>query len=634
MCGIAGIWSRDHGPEELGAELAKAVRSLGHRGPDGNGTWLSREGVALGHTRLSIIDLSDNGRQPMTSADGRYVLVFNGEIYNYAEIRAELNGKGHTFIGHSDTEVILAAYREWGIRCLDRMIGMFAIALWDEAEKTLFLARDRLGVKPLYFGWHGTTLCFGSELKALRAFAHWDPIIDRTALGEFFQYGCISGDRSIYEGVRKLPPGHYLTLKERGNPAVIRYWSVADRLHEPFNSSDEDIESELESLLISAAKYRMVSDVPVGVYLSGGIDSSLVTALLAKHHSTRIKTYTIGFREDSHNEASWARGVAAHCGTQHTEYILEASDALSIAEKWGSIFDEPFGDSSGIPTLMVSRLAGKEVKVVLSADGGDELFGGYRMYQKVLHRLELIRRVPPLLRNAAARAIAALNPAEATSRAARAGGGSSLNEWIRRLSRLQRMLDQPSPGVLFDFAKSRWSPAHVDVLVGGYKSPRPLADTFEGDDLLKMCQWDLNFHLPEDLLTKVDRTTMAASIEGREPLLDHRVVEFAMRTPSRLKIGSLGAKHLLKSIVYRYVPRRLLDRRKQGFAIPLDSWLRSELRDLAGDYLSEARIRASGILDWKTVARATNDFYAGTDRLKAPLWYVIAFEMWRDAWNL
>jgi asparagine synthase (glutamine-hydrolysing) len=633
MCGIVGIWSTGHRREQVEAELADAVRRLGHRGPDASGTWSNETGVAFGHTRLSIIDLSDNGRQPMTSPDGRHVLVFNGEIYNHAEIRAELSGRGHSFAGHSDTEVILAAYREWGIECLHRLIGMFAIALWDGSQKSLILARDRLGVKPLYFGWHGSTLCFGSELKALRAFTHWEPSIDRTSLGEFFQYGCIAGDRSIYQGVHKLRPGHYLILKDGSSPIVSQYWSAAESLHEPLAFSDEEIESELESLLISAARYRMVADVPVGVYLSGGIDSSLVTALLSRHHSSRIKTYTIGFKEDSHNEASWARAVADYCGTEHTEYILEASEALSIAEKWGSLFDEPFGDSSGIPTLMVSRLARKEVKVVLSADGGDELFGGYRMYQKVLRRLRLIRRIPGPLRRAAAGALAAMPTAHSGSSKARPGRFSPLHEWTRRLSRLQRMLDNPSPGILFDFAKSRWSPARVDTLVGGYQSPRPLADTFDGDDLLKMSQWDLNFHLPEDLLTKVDRTTMAASIEGREPLLDHRVVEFAFRIPTRLKIGNLGAKHLLKSIVYRYVPRELLDRKKQGFAVPLDSWLRRELRDLAGDYLSEARIRAAGILDWKTVSQATKDFYAGTDRLKAPLWYVIAFEMWHEAWH-
>jgi asparagine synthase (glutamine-hydrolysing) len=626
MCGIVGIWRSDGGSEQLRAETEEAIRRLAHRGPDDSGSWFNGEGIAFGHTRLSIIDLSQSGHQPMVSADGRHVLVFNGEIYNHDEIRAELTAKGHTFAGHSDTEVILCAYREWGIKCLDRMIGMFALAIWDKIGNALVLARDRLGVKPLYYGWHNATLCFGSELKALRAFGHWKPEIDRQSLGEFFQYGNISGDRSIYKNVHKLLPGHYLICKQGDTPSVACYWSVLQSVSNPLDSSDEQIESELESLLISAAKYRMVADVPVGIYLSGGIDSSLITVLLSKHHNGPVRTYTIGFQEDSHNEAAWARAVANHCGTQHTEFILRASDALGIAENWGRLFDEPFGDSSGIPTLMVSRLAAREVKVVLSADGGDELFGGYRMYQKVLHRLELLRRVPRPARRAAAGALAGMDFATSVA-------WFPFREWTRRFSRLRKMLVEPSVGVLFDFAKSRWSPANVDRLVGGYQSPRPLADIYPGDDLQKMSLWDLNFHLPEDLLTKVDRTTMAASIEGREPLLDHRVVEYAFRVPSRLKIGELGAKHLLKRIVYRHIPRNLLDRKKQGFAVPLDHWLRNELRDLANDYLSESRIRAAGILDWKAVGQATREFYAGTDRLKAPLWYVIAFEMWREAWN-
>lgn len=633
MCGIVGIWDTHRAKESVGRELEESVRRLNHRGPDDRGIWMNDSGVAFGHTRLSIVDLSMSGHQPMRSADGRHVVIYNGEIYNHGEIRATLESKGHEFIGHSDTEVILHAFREWGSAAVTRFIGMFAIALWDESEQTLELIRDRVGVKPLYFGWHNDVLCFSSELKALRAFTHWQPGINHEALGEFLQYGYISEDRSIYQGVHKLRPGHRLRLKRGQQPVIECYWSILDARAVPLNGSDQDLEAELEALLISAAKYRMVSDVPVGVFLSGGIDSSLVTSILARHHNQTIRTFTIGFPEDSHDESSWARRVAQYCGTTHTEYMLEASEALELAKQWGSLFDEPFGDSSGIPTLMVSRLAGREVKVVLSSDGGDELFSGYRMYTKVLSRLDRLRRMPAPLRamSAAVISAAATQPVQSML-AALAMPASTRREWARRIRRLQMMLREPGVGLLFDLAKSRWNPLKLDQLINGYESPRSSADNFPGTDADKMGLWDFHYHLPEDILTKVDRTTMAVSIEGREPLLDHRLAEYAFRLPQHLKRGALGPKHILKSILYRYVPRQFLDRKKQGFAIPLDRWLRNELKELVMDYLSERRIRAAGIFNWPMVSQLTDNFYGGTDRLKSPLWFILAFEMWRETW--
>lgn len=624
MCGIVGIWDTKRANETIRLELDEAVRRLNHRGPDDRGVWFSDVGVAFGFARLSIIDLSPSGHQPMKSADGRYVIVFNGEIYNYQEIRAKLEATGHVFSSRSDTEVILHAFDEWGSGAVTQFIGMYAFALWDSREQTLELVRDRVGVKPLYFEWHDGIFSFASELKALRAFGHWRPAINRQSLGEFLQYGFIADDRSIYEGVHKLRPGHRLRLTRGGQPVIERYWSVLDARAVPLGISEQDIESELEALLISAAKYRMISDVPVGVYLSGGIDSSLVTAILAKHQELPIRTFTIGFREYSHDESRYARQVAQYCGTKHTEYILEEPEALKIAKDWGSLFDEPFGDSSGIPTLLVSRLACREVKVVLSADGGDELFSGYNVYTDVLNRLGILRRLPASMRSMSAVMISIASALEIP------GGTSAERE--HRLDRLKSMLRQPTIGNLFDLDKSYWASQEIDRLINGYESPNVSADSFPGTDAEKISLWDFHYYLPEDILTKVDRTTMAVSIEGREPLLDHRVAEYAFRLPEHLRRGVLGPKHILKSILYRYVPRNLVDRRKRGFAVPLSEWLRNGLKELAMDYLSEQRIRDAGIFDWQMVSQLTRDFYAGNDRLKSPLWFLLAFEMWRESW--
>ncbi len=633
MCGIVGIWDHKRGAEAIRPELEEAVHRLRHRGPDDQGVWMGPSGVAFGHNRLSIVDLSASGHQPMQSADRRFVVTYNGEIYNHAEVRAKLEAAGHVFVSRSDTEVVLHAFEEWGSNSVLQFIGMFAFAIWDEKEQTLELVRDRIGVKPLYFGWHDGTFCFGSELKSLRAFSHWRPEINRQALGEFFQYGYISEDRSIYQGVHKLLPGHRLRLVRGRTPTIERYWSVLSALGEPLQGSDEQIEKDLQELLINAAKYRMVADVPVGVYLSGGIDSSLVTALLATHHDQRISTFTIGFEEDTHDESDWARRVADHCGTNHTEYTLKAAEALEIAKRWGSLFDEPFGDSSGIPTLLVSQLARREVKVVLSADGGDELFSGYNIYTGVLDRLRRLQRIPAGLRmiSSAAMAFAAARPVQELMSALAMPGGTVAAR-TQRVRRLQSMFRDPRVGHLFDLDKSYSTPAEIDRLIGAYTSPRKSADTYPGSDAEKIGLWDFHHYLPEDILAKVDRATMAVGLEGREPLLDHRLAEFAFRMPPHLKRGALGPKHILKSILFRHVPRELLDRRKRGFGIPLDHWLQVELKELVMDYLSESRVRAAGILDWTMVSRLKDDFYAGTRRLKSPLWFLVAFEMWRETW--
>ncbi len=632
MCGITGVWSQNGAQDRIKEEITKAVAALRHRGPDDEGIWMNGRGVALGHTRLSILDLSDLGHQPMVSRDGRFVMVFNGEIYNFAEVRARLEAAGHTFVGTGDTEVILRAFAEWGADAVQSFTGMFAIALWDEQENTLELFRDRAGVKPLYFGWDGASFCFGSELKSLRAFRHWRPEIDLTSLGEFLQYGYIAEDRTIYKRVHKLKPGHRLTLRAGGPPVIEPYWSVLDVVHGEQSGSDEELEERLEELLIDSFRYRMVSDVPVGVYLSGGIDSSLVTAVLARHHGSEISTFTIGFSENSHDESRWARKVAEHCGTKHTEYILGVSEALDIAKNWGTLFDEPFGDSSGIPTLLVSRLAREDVKVVLSADGGDELFSGYRVYTTVLDRLNQLERVPRWAGGALAAAMAPLPRRLAGNGHASTTSDARLGNLLRRLHRFRSILGQPTPGRLMDMYLSSWENDEINRLIGTYASPRPSADTYPGHSAIQMSLWDFHHYLPEDILTKVDRTTMAVGLEGREPLLDHRLIEFALTLPPHLRRGRLGPKHLLRSILFRYVPRELVDRPKQGFGIPLASWLRTDLKELVEAYLGDTRIRQAGIMDPDLVKHSVTRFFSGDTTLATSLWYLLAFEMWRENW--
>lgn len=636
MCGIVGTWDLSNSlePPELSQALKRAVATLRHRGPDDEGTWSNGLGVNFGHTRLSILDLSSHGHQPIVSSDGRFVMVFNGEVYNFADFRKELTDLGHVFRGSGDTEVILAAFQEWGSDAVQRFVGMFAIALWDEKDKCLRLFRDRLGVKPLYYFWNGTFLWFGSEIKAIRPFHFLNLDIDLQSVGEFLQYGYIAAPRTIHQNVRKLEPGHELELTRGGNLSISQYWDISSESGGQLCSANEIIESELEELLIDSFSYRMVSDVPVGVFLSGGIDSSLVAALLAKHHAQTIHTFTIGFSEDSYNEAQWARKVASHIGSDHTEYILESSEALQIAQNWGKLFDEPFGDSSGIPTLLVSQLASKDVKVVLSADGGDELFGGYDIYTSFLNGYSRLQKIPRILSEPISLILDTM-PLMSLNRFLGAIGmsGHTSGNVVYKLKRYRSILQDRTAGALYDIYQSKWLPADIVSLIGAYASPRRFADSYPGDLLKQIGLCDIQHYLPDDILCKVDRTTMHTSIEGREPLLDHRLVEYACRLPTQLKRGSLGPKHILKNILYKYVPRNLVDRPKQGFAVPMETWLRGELRPLVDEYLNPDRLRQSGIFDPTIIAKTTRRFFNGDSHLTTQLWLVMAFEMWRQEWG-
>ncbi|MYN47374.1 asparagine synthase (glutamine-hydrolyzing) [Pseudoduganella sp. FT93W] len=637
MCGIAGYVDRSGRVAGLNQDLDEAVRALRHRGPNDQGCWTEQAGVGIGQTRLAILDLSPNGHQPMVSEDGQVVMSFNGEVYNFAEIRAELEPLGHHFRGTGDSEVILAAFRQWGMEAVQRFIGMFAIALWDSRTRRLHLLRDRLGVKPLYYGWDGQVLCFASELKALRAFRHWTPAIDRDALGEYFQFGYINAPRSIYQGIAKLEPGHWLELAEDGPPRLQRYWSVLDACSQPLSGTEEELTAQLEALMTDAFRLRMVADVPVGVFLSGGIDSSLVTALLQKDAERPIHTFTIGFAEERFDESPFARRVAEHLGTEHTSAILQTDEAKRILPMWGQLYDEPFFDSSGVPTYLVSRMASEQVTVVLSADGGDEAFGGYGIYDYMLAKWQK-RQSWPAAWLALLQGVLPRLPIDATDRLVT---WLPLPQSLRRLLRtkliepaiqLRDVLCASSLGEAYDAKFSVWPKAKVARLLGQFRRVRVTADSYPGTPADQLGLWDLHHYLPGDVLAKVDRASMAVSIEGREPLLDHRIIEFAYRLPLALRRGKLGNKHILRNILYKYVPRELIERPKRGFAVPLLEWLRGDLAELVDRYLDTDAVRTQGILDADQVAATVRAFRDGDDRLVQQVWTLLAFQMWHEQW--
>ncbi len=641
MCGITGFWARRGDPAPWLKDLGASVATLKQRGPDDSGVWVRPGGrVALGHTRLSILDLSPLGHQPMRSPDGGLSMIFNGEVYNFASVRAELERLGHRFRSSGDSEVVLAAYQQWGIKAADKFIGMFAIAFWSENERRLVLLRDRMGVKPLYYAWDGAFLWFGSELKALRAFEGWRAEIDPDGLAEYLQFGYISAPRTIYRNVHKLLPGHWLELGEVGEPAAHQYWNPRP-VEGPFQASEAELESQLELLLVDAFRLRTVADVPVGVFLSGGIDSSLVAAILQKYGSGRVHTFTIGFDDPAFNEAEHARNVAEHLGTEHTEQFVSASDMHGVLGQWADLFDEPFGDSSGVPTYLVSKLARQSVKVALSADGGDELFNGYDHYGIVADRERTIARWPLTARRMLGRALERVGSAGFRALAEGMPGGAPQRHQLRRnflerADRLRAMLPELDRVLVYDLAMTSWTPWDIERLLSRRTLPRERVDCPGTPFAEQMAHCDIRHFLPDDILVKVDRTTMASGLEGREPFLDHRLVEFALRTPLELRRGPLGPKHLLRKILYKHVPRQLLERPKQGFGVPLASWMRGELAPLVHEYLDPRRIREAGILDPDMVSQAVANFNEGgpgNERLDIQrLWYLIAFELWRERW--
>jgi asparagine synthase (glutamine-hydrolysing) len=630
MCGITGYWVREGGQDAWLRDLPRSVHSLRQRGPDDSGTWQRHAGgVAFGQTRLSILDLSPLGHQPMISEDGDAVMVFNGEIYNFAEIKADLERCGHRFRGSGDSEVVLAALREWGLAAVQRFIGMFAIALWRESERRLWLIRDRLGVKPLYYAWDGRAFWFGSELKALRAFGSWREEIDREALGEYFQFGYISAPRSIYRRVFKLLPGHWLELGESGDPVTHSYWSPFEP-RAALMGSEEALEEELEALFIDAFRYRMVSDVPVGVFLSGGLDSSLVTAILARHTGRTVHTFTVGFTDPRFDESRWARQVADHVGAHHTERILDPAEMARILPRWADLFDEPFGDPSGVPTFLVSRMARESVKVALSADGGDELFSGYSHYGAMLARERSLRRLPGPARYAAASALRWLpggslqGLADSLPTAMRHAARRRI---LDRLEKLRGVLPDADPATIYDIGLSFWAPAEREQLLGGPVAARPVLNGQARSFADHMSLSDLRHYLPDDILTKVDRASMSVALEARVPILDHEVVRFALSLPRSIHWHGGRTKAPLRALVHRRVPPALVERPKQGFAIPIETLLARELRGWSARYLRPERLAEEGVFDPRG-AREVAEAALRPGAHKELLWFLLCFERW------
>jgi asparagine synthase (glutamine-hydrolysing) len=647
VCGIAGVLdlTRATAPAALAAQARAMADALAHRGPDDAGTWVDEAaGAAFGHRRLAIIDLSPHGHQPMRSACGRYVIVFNGEIYNFGALRAEFARAGYAFRGHSDTEVMLVAISAWGVeRALQRFNGMFAFALWDRQTRTLYLARDRLGEKPLYYGWAGQVFLFASELKALRAHPAFRPVVDRDALALYLTYNYIPAPYAIYQGIAKLPPGTMLTLAVgagRREPELRAYWSAREAAErgvaDPLTGPADEAVAQLDALLRDAVRLRMVADVPLGAFLSGGVDSSTVVALMQAQSDRPVRTFAIGFAEASYNEAEHAKAVAQHLGTDHTELYVTPAEAMAVIPRLPQLYDEPFADSSQIPTYLVAALARRHVTVSLSGDGGDELFLGYPRYLWGRRIWQRIRWLPPLLRAAAAGALRALAQRDRVLRRIEPflPGEIRGRNASGQLRRLADALAVDGPEGVYQQLMAHWPDAER-IVHGAARRPTVLDDPARWaalpDFTQRMMYLDTVMYLPDDILVKVDRATMGVSLEARVPLLDHRVVEFAWRVPLALKLRDGQGKWLLRQVLYRYVPPALIERPKMGFGVPIGAWLRGPLRPWAEDLLAERRLRADGFFDPQPIRAAWAEHLAGRCNWQYRLWSVLMFQAWLDA---
>ncbi len=649
MCGIAGFLSTTHGNSRSLDVLTTMLSTLSHRGPDDFGTWLDPDaGIGLGHRRLSILDLSPAGHQPMHSESGRYVIVFNGEIYNHSLVRNELDKVSSCrWRGHSDTEIILAAVEKWGIDgALKRFVGMFSIALWDKNERTLTLARDRIGEKPLYYGWNGNTFLFASELKAFKAYPAFSPEIDTNSIALQLRYCYIPAPHTIYKGIRKLIPGTTVSIRlnEQNGRYLepVPYWSAhaiaEDGMQHPFCGTDQEAIDALESLLFDSIGMQMVADVPLGAFLSGGVDSSTIVTLMQAQSVRPVKTFTIGFHEERYNEAEYAKSVAKHLGTDHTELYVTPEDALAVIPKLPSLYDEPFSDSSQIPTFLVSQLTRSHVTVSLSGDGGDELFGGYNRYCWGQEIWSNVGWTPKCIRSALAAGLRSLSP-HIWDRIFAAITPILPHKFRQRLPgdklhKLAEVIDVTNPVEMYRKLVSSWK--SPDLIVRGAVEPEILlADRRQwlntNDVTLQMMFLDMITFLPDDILVKVDRAAMGVSLETRVPFLDHRVVEFAWKLPLNLKIRNGVGKWALRQVLYRYVPKELIERPKTGFSIPLDAWLRGSLRDWAESLLNEERLKREGFFHPAPIRQKWVEHLSGQRNWQYHLWDVLMFQAWLEA---
>lgn len=643
MCGLTGLWH----VRQQGGDIARIAQGMAaridYRGPDDFGVWSDPEsGFALAHRRLSILDLSPAGHQPMHSSSGRWVLAYNGEVYNHLVLRQQLEQEGvaPAWRGHSDTETLLACIEAWGVeRTLKASVGMFAFALWDRSERTLTLARDRIGEKPLYYGWQGDTFLFGSELKALRAHPAFKAEIDRGALALLLRHNYVPAPYSIYQGIHKLPPGTWLRLGTgQREVAPVAYWSLVDVAERgtahPFDGSDADALDALERHLGNAVRGQMVADVPLGALLSGGIDSTAITALMQANSTRPVRTFTIGFDEKQYDEAAHARAVAKHLGTDHTELRLGGIDALALVPQMPAMYDEPFADSSQLPTHLVMKLARQHVTVVLSGDAGDELFGGYNRYFLGPQIWQQISWMPPALRRVLGAVLTAV-PATTVNRwfgplAGRNGialPGDKMHKLGARLKSVRSLDD------LYVSLVSEW-PDPAGMVVGGRMPVNRIDDRSRwpnlSDPVARMMALDGLTYLPDDILVKVDRASMAASLETRAPFLDRDVIEFAWSLPMHMKLRGGQGKWLLRQLVDRHVPATRMNRPKMGFGIPLDQWLRGPLREWGEALLDESRLRHEGFLNPAPIRAAWMKHQRGEASYGYRLWSVLMFQSWLE----
>lgn len=632
MCGITGYI--DFQKRSTENDLVIMSDTLAHRGPDGSGTFFEEHrdfSAGLAHRRLSIIDLSDTGKQPMSH--GALRIVFNGEIYNYTEIKTELAKQGHRFRGNSDTEMILHAYEAWGEKCLDRFIGMFSFVIFDSSRNELFCARDRAGVKPFFYYYHEGIFLFASELKAFHAHPRFKKELNMSSAAAFLQHGNVPGSHCIFNNCHKLKPGHFLKFDlSSGTLSEHCYWSVYDSYNKPkLDIGFEEAKTETEKILSSAFRYRLVSDVPVGVFLSGGYDSTCLSAILQANGSGKLKTFTIGVKDSKLDEAPYARQTANYLGTDHHEVYCDENDALDLMPMLSTVYDEPFGDQSAIPTMLVSKLAVKDVKVALSADGGDEVFGGYNRYGFLLKEGAWLNSIPSPIRNMGSALMGAIN-------AERIPYFGDTYNFANRYEKLKLLLKDPSPeNFMLSLSKQYTSKELKKLLAVNAQEP----ETLYNKKFLKnkfhtglsyMMAIDYQTYLVDDILQKVDRATMAFGLEGREPFLDHRIIEFVAQLPDIYKYNKGIKKYILREIAHKYIPKEMMDRPKMGFAIPIENWLMKDLKSLVTDHLSPANIRASGLLNEKQVEVLLKAFFDGKKELALKIWYLLMFQMWYKKW--
>jgi len=647
MCGLTGFLR----PGSFTAEYAQTAlenmsNSITHRGPDDSGVWFDCDaGIGLAHRRLSILELSPAGHQPMLSGSGRYQFVFNGEIYNHLALRKSLEetGPAPQWRGHSDTETLLAGFDAWGIQqTIEKTIGMFAFAVWDKQDRELTLGRDRLGEKPLYYGWQEDTFLFGSELKSMRVHPAFNAEINRNAIALMMRHNCIPAPYSIYHGISKLLPGCFLKVSlARPEPEITAYWSgkqvVEAGRENPFNGSPEQAVQELEILLKDAVGLQMMADVPLGAFLSGGIDSSAIVALMQAQSTRPVRTFSIGFYEDLYDEAQYAKAVARHLGTDHTEMYVTVQDALDVIPRLCTLYDEPFADSSQIPTCLVSHIARQHVTVSLSGDAGDELFGGYNRYLVTQNIWGKLSKLPVGLRRLLAGVVTSVSPQKWNSLArslclvlpCRAGAVN----WGDSLHKGAGVLASCSAAELYRGLVSHW-PDPSELVLGTTEPSTVLTDLARqptvGSEAERMMALDMLSYLPDDILTKVDRAAMGVSLETRVPFLDHRVVEFAWRLPLEYKLREGVGKWALRQVLYKHVPKTLIERPKQGFGVPIDSWLRGPLRDWAEELLNENRLMQEGYFNAGAIRLKWQEHLSGQRNWQYHLWDVLMFQSWLE----